>query len=108
MLFLLSADGTEFYQDVVAHINHIRAVAGVEHVGIGDIQSLKASKKMFFRGGDYNGIPYTPVGLEDVSHYPEVSDMQIINLNYIHGLLSCKYGLSKYIHGLLKYIYAAS
>ena len=63
---------------------------------------------MFFRGGDYNGIPYTPVGLEDVSHYPEVSDMQIINLNYIHGLLSCKYGLSKYIHGLLKYIYAAS
>jgi len=44
-------------QDVVAHINHIRAVAGVEHVGI---------------GGDYNGIPYTPVGLEDVSHYPEV------------------------------------
>ena len=39
---------------------------------------------MFFRGGDYNGIPYTPVGLEDVSHYPEVSDMQIINLNYIH------------------------
>jgi len=44
-------------QDVVAHINHIRAVAGVEHVGI---------------GGDYNGIPSTPVGLEDVSHYPEV------------------------------------
>ena len=63
---------------------------------------------MFFRGGDYNGIPYTPVGLEDVSHYPEVSDMQIINLSYIHGLLSCKYGLSKYIHCLLKYIYAAS
>merc|ERR1719391_1976052 len=44
-------------QDVVAHINHIRAVAGVEHVGI---------------GGDYNGINVTPVGLEDVSHYPEV------------------------------------
>ena len=63
---------------------------------------------MFFRGGDYNGIPYTPVGLEDVSHYPEVSDMQIINLNYIHGLLSCIYSLSKYIHCLLKYIYAAS
>ena len=60
-----------------------------------------APKKMFFRGGDYNGIPYTPVGLEDVSHYPEVSEMQIINLNYIHGL-------SKYIHCLLKYIYAAS
>merc|ERR1712172_395989 len=40
-------------QDVVAHINHIRAVAGVEHVGI---------------GGDDNGINVTPVGLEDVSY----------------------------------------
>lgn len=44
-------------QDVVDHINHIRLVAGVEHVGI---------------GGDYCGIDRTPVGLEDVSHYPEV------------------------------------
>lgn len=44
-------------KDVVAHINHIRAVAGVDHVGI---------------GADYNGIDVTPVGLEDVSHYPEV------------------------------------
>lgn len=44
-------------QDVVKHINHIRSVAGVDHVGI---------------GSDYNGIDVTPVGLEDVSHYPEV------------------------------------
>merc|ERR550519_504840 len=44
-------------KDVVAHINHIRAMAGVDHVGI---------------GADYNGIDVTPVGLEDVSHYPEV------------------------------------
>lgn len=43
--------------DVVAHINHIRSVAGVDHIGI---------------GADYNGIDVTPVGLEDVSHYPEV------------------------------------
>merc|ERR1711936_87124 len=44
-------------QDVVKHINHIRRVAGVDHVGI---------------GGDYNGVDITPQGLEDVSHYPEV------------------------------------
>jgi membrane dipeptidase len=41
--------------DVVAHIEHIRKVAGIEHVGI---------------GGDYDGISSTPVGLEDVSTYP--------------------------------------
>ena len=23
-------------------------------------------------GGDYNGVPWTPVGLEDVSKYPNV------------------------------------
>jgi len=44
-------------EDVVKHINHIRRVAGVDHVGI---------------GGDYNGVDITPTGLEDVSKYPEV------------------------------------
>jgi membrane dipeptidase len=41
--------------DVVAHIEHVRKVAGIDHVGI---------------GGDYDGITSTPVGLEDVSTYP--------------------------------------
>lgn len=41
--------------DVVAHIEHIREVAGVDHVGI---------------GGDFDGISSTPVGLEDVSTFP--------------------------------------
>ncbi len=41
--------------DVVAHVEHVREVAGVEHVGL---------------GGDYDGTPTTPVGLEDVSRYP--------------------------------------
>ena len=44
-------------KDVVKHINHIRRVAGVDHVGI---------------GADYGGIVNVPVGLEDVSHYPEL------------------------------------
>lgn len=37
-------------QDVVKHINHIRRVAGVDHVGI---------------GGDYNGVPSTPQGCDN-------------------------------------------
>ncbi|HLB38703.1 MAG TPA: dipeptidase [Gemmatimonadales bacterium] len=40
---------------VVDHIEHIRDIAGVDHVGI---------------GGDLDGIDDTPVGLEDVSTYP--------------------------------------
>ena len=40
---------------VADHIEHIRRVAGVEHVGL---------------GSDFDGISGTPVGLEDVSKYP--------------------------------------
>ncbi|XP_021925025.1 dipeptidase 1-like [Zootermopsis nevadensis] len=43
--------------DVIAHINHIRKVAGVNHVGI---------------GSDYDGVDSMPVGLEDVSKYPHL------------------------------------
>lgn len=41
--------------DVADHIDHIRAVAGIDHIGI---------------GGDFDGISSVPVGLEDVSTYP--------------------------------------
>ena len=41
--------------DVADHIEYIRDVAGIDHVGI---------------GGDFDGISSTPVGLEDVSTYP--------------------------------------
>ena len=37
------------------HIDHVRAVAGIDHIGI---------------GGDYDGMPSGPVGMEDVSGYP--------------------------------------
>ena len=37
------------------HIDHIRKVAGIDHIGI---------------GGDYDGMPGGPVGMEDVSGYP--------------------------------------
>ncbi|MGI8881552.1 MAG: dipeptidase [Jatrophihabitans sp.] len=42
---------------VADHIDHIRDVAGVEHVGI---------------GGDFDGVKGLPVGLEDVSGYPNL------------------------------------
>jgi len=41
--------------DVADHIEHVRDVAGIDHVGI---------------GADFDGISSTPVGLEDVSTYP--------------------------------------
>jgi membrane dipeptidase len=41
--------------DVVRHIEHVRDVAGIDHVGI---------------GADYDGIESAPDGLEDVSTYP--------------------------------------
>ncbi len=44
-------------EDVVAHLEHVREVAGVEHLGL---------------GGDYDGVGELPVGLEDVSGYPRL------------------------------------
>ena len=43
--------------DVVAHVEHVREVAGVEHVGL---------------GGDYDGTDWLPDGLEDVTGYPRL------------------------------------
>jgi len=43
--------------DVVAHLEHVREVAGIDHVGL---------------GGDYDGVDRLPEGLEDVSSYPRL------------------------------------
>jgi membrane dipeptidase len=43
--------------DVADHVEHVRDVAGIDHVGI---------------GADFDGISSTPVGLEDVSSYPRL------------------------------------
>ena len=43
--------------DVVKHIEHIRDTAGIDHVGI---------------GSDYWGMPDMPIGLEDVSDFPNL------------------------------------
>ncbi len=43
--------------DVVAHCEHVREVAGIDHIGL---------------GGDYDGVDVQPEGLEDVSGYPRL------------------------------------
>jgi membrane dipeptidase len=45
--------------DVADHVDHVRDVAGIEHLGI---------------GGDYDGTVSLPEGLEDVSGYPRLFD----------------------------------
>jgi len=56
------AKGLEFDRgtpaDVADHIDYVREVAGVDHIGI---------------GGDYDGVDRLPVGLEDVSCYPALT-----------------------------------
>jgi membrane dipeptidase len=42
---------------VADHIDHLVATAGIDHVGI---------------GSDFDGIGFTPVGLEDVSTFPDL------------------------------------
>jgi membrane dipeptidase len=42
---------------VADHLDHMREVAGIDHIGI---------------GGDFDGTPFTPAGLEDVSGYPNL------------------------------------
>jgi membrane dipeptidase len=42
-------------EQVADHIEHVRKVAGIDHVGL---------------GSDFDGITSVPVGLEDVSDYP--------------------------------------
>ena len=44
--------------DVVDHIDHVRKIAGIDAVGI---------------GSDFNGVTCTPVGLDDVSKYPNLT-----------------------------------
>ncbi|MFI5545475.1 dipeptidase [Streptomyces sp. NPDC051815] len=42
---------------VADHLDHMREVAGVDHIGI---------------GGDYDGTAFTPSGLDDVAGYPNL------------------------------------
>jgi len=43
--------------DVADHIEHVREICGIDHVGL---------------GSDFDGISSVPKGLEDVSHFPDL------------------------------------
>lgn len=43
--------------DVADHIDYIKNVSGIDHVGL---------------GSDYDGVPRVPTGLEDVSTFPKL------------------------------------
>jgi membrane dipeptidase len=42
---------------VADHLDHMREIAGIDHLGI---------------GGDFDGTPFTPEGLDDVAGYPNL------------------------------------
>lgn len=50
--------GTCTAHDVLDHIEHVIAVAGIDHVGL---------------GADFDGVPAVPKQLEDVSSYPVIT-----------------------------------
>ena len=66
--------------EVADHVEHVRAVAGIDHVGL---------------GGDYDGVWVQPEGLQDVSGYPNLvaellergwSDAEIAKLTWGNAL----------------------
>lgn len=63
------------HKTVCDHLEHIIKVAGIDHVGI---------------GSDYDGVSSLPVGLDDVSYYPNITQ-EMINRGYdksqIHKIL---------------------
>ncbi len=55
--------------DVANHIDHVRAVAGIDHIGY---------------GSDFDGISSTPKGLEDVSTFPALT-AELLRRGYSDG-----------------------
>lgn len=63
------------YKTICDHIEHVIDVAGIDHVGI---------------GSDFDGVSRLPVGLDDVSYYPNITQELITrgyNQEQIHKLL---------------------
>ena len=62
--------------DVVVHINHVVKIAGIDAVGI---------------GSDFDGVSCAPVGLEDVSKYPDLT-RKLLEAGYSAGDIRKIYG----------------
>ncbi|MEQ8514913.1 MAG: dipeptidase [Chromatocurvus sp.] len=58
-------------EQVADHIDHIRSLIGADHIGI---------------GGDFDGVPTLPTGLEDVSTYPALF-AELLRRGYSEGEL---------------------
>lgn len=63
-------------QDVVAHIDHVRKIAGVDYVGL---------------GSDFDGVSCVPSGLDDVSKWPNLT-RALLEKGYAAGDIRKIYG----------------
>ena len=63
---------------VADHIDHIRKVAGIDHIGL---------------GGDFDGITQVVAGLEDVSKYPDLT-AELLKRGYPDGDIKKVLGLN--------------
>ncbi|XP_053669809.1 dipeptidase 1-like [Anopheles nili] len=52
--------GGRSIDNVINHLNYIKSVTGPDHIGL---------------GGDFDGVDSVPVGLDDVSKYPDLFDL---------------------------------
>ena len=64
--------------DAADHIDHIRKIAGIDHIGL---------------GGDFDGIDSVPEGLEDVSKYPALT-AELLRRGYQDGEIRKVLGLN--------------
>ncbi|HEX4773810.1 MAG TPA: dipeptidase [Bryobacteraceae bacterium] len=62
--------------DVVAHIDHVRQIAGIDAIGI---------------GSDFDGVDCTPEGLDDVSKFPNLT-RALLEKGYSAGDIKKIYG----------------
>ena len=62
--------------DVVAHIDHVVKLAGVDHVGL---------------GSDFDGVECTPIGLDDTSKWPNLT-RALLETGYSAGDIRKIYG----------------
>ena len=64
--------------DTVDHIDHMVKVAGIDHVGL---------------GSDFDGIPEGPVGLEDCTKFPSITE-ELMRRGYADGDIQKILGLN--------------
>lgn len=76
--WFLNKEGKANIDDVVSHIEHICSITGEDHIGIGT---------------DYDGIEFTPVGLEGTECLPALFD-RLAQLNYSTRLIEKIAGLN--------------